>query len=287
MKESVKVSIKNYFDSIDFEKLSRERYVEELSNFNNFSYWYPKVKDCGISMVKSWYYTIPYDIWDLFRTSYEDKRYINECISYIKEIVEQNNELTNYIYNIKNGCFSNKFNAADCNVEYSDIAEKFLNIQHTSFEYETDGMCEFVIREYISFDPRDTLTIYNGLPLRPEFRVFVDFDSNEVLYIVNYWDYDYCRKGMRTANDVLVFDTMKNELNDKFMEHQDKVVELIKSKLLVHNAKRENNLKGKWSVDIMLDERDDTFYLIDMAIAHKSAYWNPNRNDSNSKMESE
>lgn len=271
---------KNQYENIDFEEIGKKEYERELKNNNNFSYWYPKVKDCGIKMAKAWFYTIPYGIWDKFRSGYEYKKDRQPCIDWVSSIIKQNKELSpRRIYNIKNGCFSNKFNAEDCNAAYYDIPNKFLNIQFASFEYETGGMCEFVIREYIPFDWKETLTIYNGLPLRPEFRVFVDFDTEEILYVVNYWDYDYCKNGMYVANDKLVFDTMANELNDKYFEHKDTVTKLVQENLIVHNSKQTDRLKGKWSVDIMLEENSNTFYLIDMAIAQRSAYWNPNRND--------
>ena len=33
-------------------------------------------------------------------------------------------------------------------------------------------------------------------------------------------------------------------------------------------------LEGKWSIDIMMNDEND-FYLIDMALAKNSAYWDP------------
>ena len=35
-------------------------------------------------------------------------------------------------------------------------------------------------------------------------------------------------------------------------------------------------LSGIWSVDILEDECHD-FWLIDMALGHRSAYWNPEK----------
>lgn len=50
------------WDKIDWEQLSKNHYEDEISNLNNYSYWYPKVKDCGIKMVDSRIYKIPYDM---------------------------------------------------------------------------------------------------------------------------------------------------------------------------------------------------------------------------------
>ena len=46
--------------------------------------------------------------------------------------------------------------------------------------------------------------------------------------------------------------------------------------------KRVNGLNGQWSVDILMDE-SGTLWLIDMAIAQRSAYWElqPGKDDRN------
>lgn len=264
--------IKDYFDSIDFEQLAKERYAEEISNLNNYSYWYPKVKDCGIKMVNSRIYKIPYDMWRHFRDIENDESR-DKCIEYLDELLENDKKLKPYgMYNIKNGTFSNKFNATDCIVNYSSIPEKFLNIQYFSQCYDTGGTTELVIRDNIDYDGTEIPTIYNGLPLRTEFRAFVDFDKEEVLYIVNYWDYDYCYQHL-CLTDKIIFDYMKETLESDYEKNKNIVVGLVKEKLILHNKTQKDKLTGRWSVDIMKDK--ETFYLIDMAIAERSAYWNP------------
>lgn len=260
------------WDKIDWEQLSKNHYEDEISNLNNYSYWYPKVKDCGIKMVDSRIYKIPYDMWKNFN-DIENHESEKKCIQWIKKTLEDDKDLIPYrIYNIKNGTFSNKFNANDCIVHYAKIPEKFLNIQYVSQCYETGGTTELVIRENIDYDNQKVPTIYDGLPLRTEFRVFVDFDKEEVLYIVNYWDYDYCYKHL-CLTDKIIFDYMKERLEADYEKNKDYVINLIKEKLIPHNKKLKDRLTGKWSVDIMKSEK--TYYLIDMAIAEQSAYWKP------------
>ena len=51
------------------------------------------------------------------------------------------------------------------------------------------------------------------------------------------------------------------------MQHKDAV------QAMVSNAMRDvQGLTGQWSVDVLLDEQGK-FWLIDMAIAQRSAYW--------------
>lgn len=125
-------------------------------------------------------------------------------------------------------------------------------------------MSGFVVRELIK-SSNNTPTIYNGLPLNIEFRVFYDFDSHKVLYSCNYWDYNYCIDYLE-PNDKIVFEHEYKRINEAFLSLQ-KIVERK-----IEDSMKNVELKGQWSIDIMytLDE----FYLIDMAIARQSAYWN-------------
>lgn len=50
----------------------------------------------------------------------------------------------------------------------------------------TGHTVDLVVREYIE-DVENNPTIYNGMPLRTEFRAFVDWDKNELIGVVPYW----------------------------------------------------------------------------------------------------
>lgn len=262
--------IPHLWANIDFEKLREDHYKEEIENPNNYSFWYPKVKDCGIKMVNSWIFKFSFEEWKTLESIEEvDSR--ENALIFLKEKIEGNKEIKKgRLYNIKNGAFSNKFNANDCFSNYYDIPRKFLNIQYAGMCYDADGTSEMVIREIIPYDEDKTPTIYNGLPLRPEFRAFVDFDTNKVLYIVNYWNYDYCYNHL-CKTDKIIFDYMKKTLNREFENNKNNVVKLIKENLIEYNRKNENKLIGIWSVDIMKSDND--YYLIDMALGHQSAYY--------------
>lgn len=143
----------------------------------------------------------------------------------------------------------------------------FFNTEQISYCQETSGVTEFVVREFINYNPAKTPTIYNGLPFRTEFRVFVDFDTKEFLYMVNYWDYDYCYPNLYDLNDKIIFDYMKEEIKNSYQQNKDKVEQLIKDKILNKSI----DLSGQWSIDILMEENE--FYLIDMAEAYRSAYW--------------
>ena len=273
MKETKRI-IHHIFENIDFEKLRKDHYENEINNSNNFSYWYPKVKSCGIKMSKAWIFKFNFEEWKTIEAM-EEKENREKALVILKEKIEGNKEIKRgRLYNIKNGAFSNKFNANDCFSNYYDIPRKFLNIQYAGMCYDADGTSEMIIREVVDYDPSVVPTIYNGLPLRPEYRVFVDFDNDNTLYIVNYWDYDYCYSHLNKT-DKIIFDYMRSYLESEFENNKDKVIELIENNLIPYNKKNKDRLTGIWSVDIM--KVDEDYYLIDMAIGCQSAYYDYNK----------
>lgn len=243
-------------------------YNQDRNNYNNFSYWYPKINGCGIKTAKSKYYIFSFNEANLFCEFIDNKIGAKEkIISMLSKKLKEWNIDPNTYYSLKNGCFSDKF--SNCNVLGKDIIKRFLIIQYLSFCYETGGFTELIIREFIP-SKYSKQTIYNGLPLRPEFRVFVDFDNNKILYTVNYWDYDYCYPNL-SKEDKAVFNSERKKLEFLFNKYKALVEKLVQNKLLVYNSKQKNKLTGLWSIDFMLEGEE--IYLIDMALANQSAYW--------------
>jgi len=169
---------------------------------------------------------------------------------------------------VKNGTFSNKFSFYSCYIPTSPghVTESMCAINYQALSLDAGGVCEFVFREPIKFDAQTSYCIYNGMPLRPEFRVFYDFDRHRCLYIRNYWDYDYCEKYLG-ATDKVVFNAARDELE---LEYQNRGSEVLS---LVSGHMKDVNMEGIWSIDILWDGHK--YWLIDMAIGRRSAYYDP------------
>jgi hypothetical protein len=60
------------------------------------------------------------------------------------------------------------------------VTNCLCNIQYESLTLDTGKNHEVVLREWIPC-PEDTTRIYNGMPLRPEMRLFYDFDKHLTL----------------------------------------------------------------------------------------------------------
>lgn len=193
-------------------------------------------------------------------------------------------------YFIKTGTFSSKFDFRNAHVhgekEIKELGEYLLFIHWQALQmahYDLSGRnqpiiygvsttTEWVVRDFIK-DCEDNLTIYHGLPLHTEYRVFVDFDTDEVLGVHPYWDANTVKRHFeQTAamdpdamHDHITYSANEERLNRRYAENKDKVVEHLKALL------PDVPMSGQWSIDIM--QNGDDFWLIDMATAERSAYY--------------
>lgn len=228
---------------------------------------------------------VPMPVLQLTRLEYMDlTRTTKEIINrYIYKVFNLNDEND---YFIKTGTYSSKFDFRNAKVtkgnEVHELGEYLLFIHYQALLmasplngksiYGVSTTNEWVVREWIE-DKENNPTIYHGLPLHTEFRVFVDCDSKEVLSIENYWKPEVMEKrfsenrgdGIDDKHDSVTFLLNKERLCKRYEDNKEKVVEEIKKIL------PDLNLKGQWSIDVMLN--GDDFWLIDMAIAENSFYY--------------
>lgn len=248
-------------------------------NENDFSFWFSKIKNCGIRVPKTFYQKLPSskEFSDTARRLYEAfyMEKPDEDLAVIRgwldsDIAPKLKEmgLTGHVF-VKNGRFSNKFNArGTCNLYgLHDLYRAIADINYQAICCGADGVDEIVVREFIESDSRVTPCIYNGLPLRSEFRVFYDFEKRTPIFTANYWDFDYVYPHLYDATDRIVFLHQREYMDLAFNDHKDEVESMV-----AYAMKNVIGLSGQWSVDILLDEWGK-FWLIDMAIAQRSAYW--------------
>lgn len=232
----------------------------------NMSQWFLKIKDCGIKVPETEIFILPAKIfWGFASETKEGLKATEEFINY----VVANKMLDGKKYFIKNGCYSGKFNFSNCIVDSTDIADKFMDINYESMCLETGGETEIVLRDVIPTEKYLT-TMYNGMPIRPEFRVFYDFDKRKALYSANYWDYNALKTKIHNEKDLEALESVHLTIDKKYRDFEDKALETVAE----HFEKVD--MKGIWSVDLLLDDNDE-FWLIDMAVAWRSYYWDENK----------
>lgn len=191
-------------------------YREMKESRNNFSYWFPRVEKCGIPCPESRVVPVPDEIVECFFMERETDEESIFCWvkSAVMPIVQ---EMQCPIF-IKNGTFSDKFDFSNC-----CPASNLLDISHSIAAINYDALCldaggcpEIVIRERVGIkDLSNKYRIYNGMPLRPEIRVFYDYDTQNVLYSVNYWDWQYCHADISVdKTDKLAYEAAYEGLED-------------------------------------------------------------------------
>lgn len=253
-------------------KLSERHYKEDREYPENFSNWYSHILDFGYfkhsNIIANQIFTLE-EIKIMRETDNIDEVNWDKIKRILSPTLDKMNK--NQVYNIKNGCFSNKFDFKTCLATKDNLAQQLWKINYNSTMFETGGYTELVVREVIP-NNFENPTIYNGMPLREEVRVFYNFDKKKIEYIVDYWDYEYCYKNLYNINDKIIFNWFHNKTEGRKENHQTKL-ENIKTTICekMNTLKFDDKLKGIWSIDFLNEGND--LYLIDMARGFRSAYW--------------
>jgi hypothetical protein len=248
-------------------------------NPNNFSNWYPNFVASGrLRTPKSVGYRMPDELFSC--TFLENPDDIERLLEWIEReilpsILSDFPKESNIFF--KNGCFSNKFDFANsCLITPEEktaegILRHILNIEEPALCFDTRGYLEFVAREWIQPMP-GTPTIYNGMPLRPEIRVFYDFGTKELLYDKFYWDWDYCSPRILGTEDADEYSEAYPVIENEYLANRSWALEEIKNALATVEE-----MEGIWSIDFLLNRTENGYelWMIDAADAWESAYWDP------------
>lgn len=258
--------------------LTEKLYDRFSKNPNSMYNWFPALRD-GLKAAKKNPVTdlkipatkilrLPIEMAQFIRlvyadTNVKDRETFNDFIFRAFDLEDDKT------YFIKTGNFSSKFQFANAKCsEPREMGEYFQVINNFAMEIFAGQTIDLVVREYIE-DVEDNPTIYNGMPLRTEFRAFVDFDTNTVESIVPYW-HPIVMKGVLSAGlskaiqqDYRTYLSHEDKLLNEFNEHVGHVARELR-KLIPYI-----NLTGQYSIDVMKNGND--FYVIDMALAEDSA----------------
>ncbi|MBQ7431343.1 hypothetical protein [Butyrivibrio sp.] len=265
-------------------------------NPNSMGYWFPALKNAAdlqdfFKIPETKIVKVPLPILQLTKLDYFSltPTTLNIVDAWARKAFELDENKT---YFIKTGTYSSKFDFRNAKVtsskEVQEIGQYLLFIHAQAIamaHYDLSGRnqpCiygvsttnEWVVREYIE-DKENLPCIYHGMPLHTEYRAFIDFDTNELLGIVPYWDAESMKKRFSQEDDAdtadmkhdyIIYCKEEERLQKTFDENIGKISDHLKS--LIPDI----DLKGQWSLDIMQNGED--FWLIDMALAANSALVN-------------
>lgn len=255
--------------------LTSKLYNEFAQNPNSLHNWFPAIEAAVMNqsffkVPKTISKRMPIEIAQFIRLEYQDttqvsKERLNNMLFDLFEL-EDDKE-----YFIKTGTFSSKFEFHNAHLkEPREIGEYFQVINNFAMEVGAGHSVDLVVREYIE-DKDNRPTIYNGMPLRTEFRAFVDFDSDTLEGIVPYWHPVVMKGALKRGlsaemeKDYATYRSIEDTLSEDYNEH----VQAVKQNLeeIIPNI----NLTGRYSVDIMKNGED--FYIIDLATTETSALY--------------
>ncbi len=264
------------YDMIDTNPISMGNWLPQIAKANN---------DCGAFRIpRTKILKVPMSVLQLTHKGFEALNSATKSLinAYCMEVFGLD---CNKAYFIKTGTNASKFEFRNACVkdpqEVREMGEYFLFNQSSSLSmagplskpsiYGMATTTEWVVRDFIT-DTENNPTIYQGLPLHTEYRVFVDFDTKSVRGIHPYWDPKVMkarfeeRRDEHDIHDYVSYHNHEETLMARYESNKDEV--LAQTNVLL-NANVD--LQGQWSIDIM--QNGDDFWLIDMATAERSAYY--------------
>lgn len=276
-------------DTLDLDEITR-RIIS--TNKNSMGYWLPQITQATLStkelkIPKTTIVKIPTTMLQLTRCDYRELT--RTTLDIVNEFCQQSFDLDQtQNYFIKTGTYSSKFDFRNAYVhdskEVKEIGEYLLFIHNQALQmagflsnpiiYGLSTTDEWVVREFIE-DVEKNPCIYKGLPLHTEYRVFVDFDTQEVIGMSPYWEPNTMKQRFghekdadspHNIHDYIIYCAHEPILTKRYEENKNHVKELVQQ--LISNT---HDINGQWSIDIM--QNGDEFWVIDMAIAENSALY--------------
>lgn len=214
---------------------------ERPMNPNCFSFWYPKIQDCGIKTPKSEIILVTPDIERFFwlDDSTSTAKPLRQFFS--DQVIPVFDKLNCDQVFCKNAIFADKTQPANCIATRNTIEKCMTQTNRAAIEKELGGLEEIILREVI---PTVTTSPCS------EYRICYDFDLKKTLF----------GKPHVTSDGSL----MHHGLQKKELQ------ELLQAMNLIEQSMKKVSLSGMWAIDLLFAE--GTFWLIDMETEKKKAF---------------
>lgn len=251
-------------DSVTYEMISR--------NPNSIGNWFPALVEAArkqdfFKIPSTTIINVPITLLQLTRLDYPTLTPTTLQIvdRYCQEAFQLNPDKE---YFIKTGTYSSKYDFRNAHVAGPLSIPSIYGMSTTT---------EWCVREFIPSSNQNIPSIYKGLPLRTEYRIFVDFIPDDgtgpkIIGYASYWDSNLMKNRFSQGDDSdtphQVHDYMIYKAHEDYLlcQYQANIVQICRH---VEEMLPDIGLTGQWSLDIMQDGQD--FWLIDMARAEESA----------------
>ncbi|MCY7865954.1 hypothetical protein P8918_12985 [Bacillus spizizenii] len=254
--------------------LSEKTYKRFAESPNSLYNWLPAVikairkSGSSLKIPNTKTLRLPIELAQFIRLEYADTSDHDKEL-FNKFIFDQFKLEDDKTYFIKTGNFSSKFQFANAKCsEPRVMGEYFQVINNFAMAVGAAHSVDLVVREYIE-DVENNPTIYNGMPLRTEFRVFVDFDKDNIIGTVPYWHPIVMKRALKHG----LADSIQQDYQT-YLQHEDKLMQeyneyLNQVQKEIRNILPHIELAGQYSIDVMKNGTD--LYVIDLALMSESA----------------
>lgn len=288
--EKRKRAYRMFRQGLDIHDLDPVLYKILGTNPNTMGYWFPKLvsaieKQVFFQISPTKIIKVPLTLLQMTRLEYGSLtsttiRIVDEYCYKVFSLDETKD------YFVKTGTLSPKYNFRNAHVhgteEVRELGEYLLlyNLkpaqQPVYSRSQAFTVCQLQmsgLSEILSRIRKTVHVIYQGMPLHTEYRVFVDFDTNEVLAIHPYWNPDVMKQRLgneedadspHNIHDYAIFQMHEKTLMKRYHKNRELVITHIEK--LIPSM----DLPGQWSIDVM--QNSDDFYIIDMALAVQSTF---------------
>ena len=248
---------------------SRDTYCQSIKNPNEFAFWFPKIVNTGFRIPISKVIQLPLDLY--YSVYNEEGAYSPKTTATLKAYISAMWPMTDGNLDIdsplffKQGTASGKFTFGRSCISHGldDIVKKIRSTSYEALCCDKPQSAYLVFRELIR-PGYDRPTIYGGMPLNTEFRVFYDFDSHSFIDAFNYWgDHDAMIERM-DSDEAEVYESVYPVLEAEYSALLPCLMAECEEKL------KDVVLRGKWSVDFLWTGNE--FVLIDMATMAQSYF---------------
>lgn len=260
--------------------LTPQLYSQFANNPNSIANWFPALHaslteaESVLQVPRTRILRLPIELAQFMRVEYPDTNDVSRA-AFNQAVFQGLGLEEGETYFLKTGTFSSKFQFANARcTEPEEAGEYFQVINNLAMMLGAGTTVDLCARDYV--EPEEgTPTIYGGMPLRCEFRAFVDLDDRRLLGVTPYWHPSVMTKALALADgdaglghiaaDLPTYQAAAPGLDAEFHRLLPEVSAAVEGLLPALGSR----LSGAWSLDIMADR--GVLWAIDMATMAESA----------------
>lgn len=253
-----------------------------------FGYWFSRLprgacRRAGLKVPDTLVFVVPEYVMDcLLKPDWDSWEVVNSWVRDTVYPAVAASDLAGRPLFIRNGLHANKAEAGkSCLVGNRDMANRIMNIAASAYAENPEGYIgvdELAVQSLIEADLELVPTIWGGIPIRPEYRVFYDFDRQRGAFTADLWDRENVEHRNKTYTDRSIYydavleqdydETGHSKYEHEYWPHIREAESLVWQAF--HKCEK---FTGVWAIDVLYRVEDKTFWLTGMKPAGACKQW--------------